>query len=160
MQRRQFLALFAPPLGPPPPNIVLILADDLGWSDLGCYGADLHETPRLDRLARQSLRFTHALSAAPVCSPTRASLLTGKHPARLGITIWHEGAVDPPTNRPLLPAPTQPNHPKNPLPSSKLLAHLPLFSFPSRFSVHQKLTEPITLWNPRPSIPQNPAPPG
>ncbi len=109
MQRRQFLALFAPPLGPPPPNIVLILADDLGWSDLGCYGADLHETPRLDRLARQSLRFTHALSAAPVCSPTRASLLTGKHPARLGITIWHEGAIDPPTNRPLLPAPSEPN---------------------------------------------------
>lgn len=74
-------------------NVVLILADDLGWADLGCYGADLHETPHLDQLARDGMRFTHAFSASPVCSPTRASLMTGKHPARLGITIWHEGAV-------------------------------------------------------------------
>jgi len=111
MQRRQFLSLLASPaLAQPaltPPNIVLILADDLGWTDLGCYGSDLHETPRIDRLARQSLRFSHALSPAPVCSPTRAALLTGKHPARLGITIWREGAAHPPTNSPLLPAPAE-----------------------------------------------------
>src|SRR5438034_5642610 len=81
-----------------PPNIVLILADDLGWADLGCYGADLHETPNIDRLARESVRFTDAY-AAPVCSPTRASLLTGQSPGRLHITIWAEGALKPPKNR-------------------------------------------------------------
>lgn len=85
------------------PNVVLILADDLGWSDLGCYGSDLHETPHLDKLAKQGVRFTDAYSASPVCSPTRASILTGKHPARLGITIWREGALNPPRNRRLLP---------------------------------------------------------
>ena len=58
------------------PNIIFILADDLGWADIGCYGADLHETPNLDRLASQGVRFTDAYAAAPVCSPTRASILT------------------------------------------------------------------------------------
>jgi len=53
-------------------NVVLILADDLGWADLGCYGADLHRTPNLDRLAAQAMRFTDAYAAAPVCTPTRA----------------------------------------------------------------------------------------
>ena len=65
------------------PNILLILADDLGWADLACYGADLHETPHLDALAGEGERFTQAYAPAPVCSPTRAALLTGKHPARL-----------------------------------------------------------------------------
>ncbi len=91
------------PAAEPPYNVILILADDLGWSDLGCYGSDLHETPHLDKLARQGMRFTDAYAAAPVCTPTRASLLTGKHPARLGMTIWREGAVTPPRNRRLLP---------------------------------------------------------
>ena len=59
------------------PNVVVILADDLGWSDLGCYGSDLHETPHIDRFASQSVRFTDAY-AMPVCSPTRAALLTGR----------------------------------------------------------------------------------
>src|SRR6187401_1544108 len=86
---------------PSRPNIVLILADDLGWSDLGCYGADLHETPHLDRLAQQGARFTQAY-AMSVCSPTRAMLLTGKHAARLGITIWSEGSLAGPKNRKLL----------------------------------------------------------
>lgn len=85
------------------PNILLIIADDLGWADLGCYGADLHETPNLDALARDHFKFTHAYSAAPVCSPTRAALMTGLHPARLGITIWSEGARKPDTTRRLLP---------------------------------------------------------
>lgn len=84
------------------PNIVLILADDLGWADLGCYGADLHETPHLDRLAAQGVRFTQAYAPAPVCSPTRAALLTGKAPARLRITVWAEGSLKGPTNRLLL----------------------------------------------------------
>lgn len=85
-----------------PPNVVLILADDLGWSDLGCYGADLHETPNLDKLAKSGIRFTDAY-AASVCSPTRASLLTGKHYARLGITIWREASQEPPRDQKLIP---------------------------------------------------------
>ena len=75
------------------PNIVFILADDLGWMDLGCYGSDLHETPVLDKLAKQSVRFTNAYAASPVCTPTRASILTGKFPARLHMTIWRESAA-------------------------------------------------------------------
>jgi arylsulfatase A len=84
-------------------NIVLILADDLGWADLGCYGADLHETPNLDRLAKEGVRFTQAY-AMSVCSPSRAMLLTGKHAARLGITIWSEGSRSGPKDRRLLQA--------------------------------------------------------
>ncbi len=67
------------------PNIVFVLADDLGWSELGCYGNNFHETPHLDRLAKEGMRFTNAYAAAPVCSPYRAALLTGQHPARIGI---------------------------------------------------------------------------
>lgn len=67
------------------PNIVFVLADDLGWSELGSYGNTFHETPHLDRLAKQGMRFTNAYAAAPVCSPYRAALLTGQHPARIGI---------------------------------------------------------------------------
>ena len=72
------------------PNIVFIMADDLGWSDLVRYGSDFHETPNLDRLARESVVFSDAYAASPVCSPTRASIMTGKHPARLHMTIWRE----------------------------------------------------------------------
>lgn len=85
------------------PNIVLILADDLGWADAGCYGADLHETPNLDQLAREGVRFTDAY-AMSVCSPSRATLLTGRHAARLHITIWAEGSRQGPKNRKLLQA--------------------------------------------------------
>ncbi len=74
------------------PNIVFVVVDDLGWSDLGCYGADLHETPNLDKLANKSHVFTNSYAAAPVCSPTRASIMTGKYPARLNFTIWSEAA--------------------------------------------------------------------
>ncbi|MFO0946900.1 MAG: sulfatase [Planctomycetota bacterium] len=87
------------------PNVLLILADDLGWSDLGCYGADYHETPNLDRLASQGTRFSQAYTAS-VCSPTRASIMTGKHPARLHITIWFEGSLRPVTDRKLIPPQT------------------------------------------------------
>jgi len=85
------------------PNIVLIVADDLGARDLACYGSDLHETPVLDNLAQNAIRFDQAYAPAPVCSPTRASLMTGLHPARLGITIWSEGARKPDRTRRLLP---------------------------------------------------------
>ncbi len=67
------------------PNVILVLADDLGWSELGCYGNGFNETPHLDALAEQGMRFTQAYAAAPVCSPYRAALLTGQHPARVGI---------------------------------------------------------------------------
>lgn len=93
------------------PNVVLILADDLGWADVGCYGSDLHQTRHVDRLAQQGMRFTDAYAASPVCSPTRASILTGKHPARLGMTIWREGALNPPRNRRLLPPAAVPDLP-------------------------------------------------
>jgi len=70
------------------PNIIFILMDDLGWHELGCYGNTFNETPHLDRLAGQGVRFLRAYAAAPVCSPTRAALLTGQWPARLGITDY------------------------------------------------------------------------
>lgn len=74
------------------PDIIVILIDDLGWKDLACTGSEFYETPNLDRLAEQSLRFTQAYAACPVCSPSRAALLTGKSPARLGITNYiHNG---------------------------------------------------------------------
>jgi arylsulfatase A-like enzyme len=79
------------------PNVVFILIDDLGWRDLGCYGSSFYETPHLDRLARRGMRFTDAYASCPVCSPTRASILTGKYPATVGITDWidHTGAFHP-----------------------------------------------------------------
>ena len=76
------------------PNILLILADDLGWHQVGCYGSEYYETPYLDRLAQQGLRFTSAYCAAPVCSPTRASLMTGKYPARLHLTDFLGGKAE------------------------------------------------------------------
>ena len=69
-----------------PPNILFIMTDDLGIADLGVYGSDYHLTPRLDRLAAEGMRFTDAYSASPVCSPTRASILTGQYPHRLHLT--------------------------------------------------------------------------
>lgn len=77
--------------GDPAPNFVFILVDDLGWADLGCYGSTFHESPNIDRLAGESLRFTSAYAACPVCSPTRTSIMTGKYPARTGVTDWIKG---------------------------------------------------------------------
>ena len=73
------------------PNFVVILADDLGWSDIGCYGNSFTETPNLDQLQRDGMKFTDAYSTAPVCSPARASLLTGRHPVSVNITDWIPG---------------------------------------------------------------------
>jgi len=72
----------------PPPNFILVLVDDLGWADLGCYGSTYYETPHIDRLAAEGMRFSQAYAAAAVCSPTRAAVMTGRHPARVGITDW------------------------------------------------------------------------
>jgi len=85
------------------PNVILILADDLGWTDLSCYGSDLYETPHLDRLVRDGMKFTQAYSACTVCSPSRAAILTGKYPARLHLTDWIPGL--PPENPRLLVPP-------------------------------------------------------
>lgn len=78
------LGALAPTSGQERPNIVFILADDLAWSDLGCFGHPYHHTPNLDRLASEGVRFTQAYAPAPICSASRAAILTGKAPARLG----------------------------------------------------------------------------
>ncbi len=70
------------------PNIVFILIDDLGYTDLGSYGSEFYETPNIDQLAQKGTRFTNAYAASAVCSPTRASIITGKTPARLKLTDW------------------------------------------------------------------------
>jgi arylsulfatase A len=71
-----------------PPNVVLFLLDDLGWKDLGCYGSSYYQTPAIDQLAREGVRFTDAYSACAVCTPTRAAIMTGKYPARILMTNW------------------------------------------------------------------------
>jgi arylsulfatase A-like enzyme len=81
-------ALEAAPLKP---NVIFILGDDVGWYELGCYGNTYNETPNLDALASSGMRFTDAYASAPVCSPYRASLMTGQYPARVGIFKWLEG---------------------------------------------------------------------
>ncbi|MCC6291630.1 MAG: sulfatase [Bryobacterales bacterium] len=105
--RRSFLAaslaVAAPAQSRRPPNIVLVLIDDYGWRDLGCYGSTFYETPHLDRFARESVRFTNGYAACPVCSPTRASVLTGQYPVRSGVTDWIAGRKQWPTARALCP---------------------------------------------------------
>ncbi|MDG2470666.1 MAG: sulfatase [Pirellulaceae bacterium] len=76
------------------PNIVFFLVDDLGWRDVGCFGSRFYETPRIDSLASKGMRFNQAYAACHVCSPTRASLLTGRYPARLQVTDWINGRSD------------------------------------------------------------------
>ncbi len=82
-------------LAEPPPNLVFIVADDLAWNQVGYHGTDFYETPNIDAIARQGMHFSNAYSANPVCSPTRASLMTGKNPARLGITDYIPGSPYP-----------------------------------------------------------------
>ena len=71
-----------------PLNFIVILVDDLGWTDLSCYGSQYYETPNIDRLASQGVQFSNAYAACAVCSPTRAAVLTGRYPARVGVTDW------------------------------------------------------------------------
>jgi arylsulfatase A len=96
-------AIFTNQVAAQKPNIVFILADDLGWKDLGCYGNKFNETPVLDSLARSGILFTNAYAACPVSSPTRASLMTGKYPARLQLTNFIAGNRTDPAS-PVLPA--------------------------------------------------------
>jgi len=95
------------------PDVILIVVDDLGWADLACYGSDLHETPAVDGLAGNGLRFTNAYAPAPVCSPTRAALMSGQHPARLHMTIWREASTNPPRGRKVIPPVTVADLPWN-----------------------------------------------
>jgi arylsulfatase A-like enzyme/lysophospholipase L1-like esterase len=98
------LAATGPTQDPETPNVVLVLVDDLGWADLACQGSRYHETPNIDRLAAEGVRFTDAYAACAVCSPTRAALLTGRSPARTGVTDWirarfqRPGGTTPETN--------------------------------------------------------------
>ncbi|HUT33106.1 MAG TPA: sulfatase [Planctomycetota bacterium] len=85
------LAHAAEGAGGPKLNFVFFLIDDMGQRDVGCYGSTIYETPNVDRLASQGMRFTDGYAACPVCSPTRASILTGKYPARLHLTDWIAG---------------------------------------------------------------------
>ena len=73
---------------PKPLNVVLVLVDDLGWMDLSCQGSKYYATPNIDRLAASGVRFTDAYAACAVCSPTRAAVMTGRYPARTGVTDW------------------------------------------------------------------------
>src|SRR5512140_3091387 len=87
MNRRAFLAASAAALATAaarPPNIVMILCDDLGYGDLGCYGSQIR-TPNIDRMAAEGVRFLHFNSANPLCSPSRAALLTGRYPTRVAV---------------------------------------------------------------------------
>lgn len=102
---------------PARPNILFILVDDLGWTDIGAFGSTFYETPNIDALTRKGVKFTNAYAACPVCSPTRASIMTGKYPARMHTTDWF-GAPQPTTvgkhwtkNKPLLPAAYEENLP-------------------------------------------------
>ena len=82
-------------------NFLFFLVDDMGWADIGANGSKFHETPHIDRLAKSGMRFTQGYAAGSVCSPTRASIMTGKHPVRVNITDWIPGQSNRPTN-PLL----------------------------------------------------------
>ncbi len=82
------------------PNVIFILVDDLGWNDLGYTGSKFYESPNIDTLSNYSFQFTNAYSSSPVCSPTRASIMTGKHPSRVNITDWIPG--NDPKDKPLL----------------------------------------------------------
>lgn len=88
------------------PNFVFILMDDMGWTDLGCYGSRFYQSPNIDKLATQGMKFTEAYAACPVCSPTRASILTGKYPARLKVTDYIPGRKNR-SDQPLLQADNQ-----------------------------------------------------
>lgn len=102
-------------------KVLFILVDDMGWTDLGCYGSTFYETPNIDKLAASSALFTSAYTPNPVCSPTRASILTGKYPTRIGITDWIPGQN--PKNKKLL--------------GPKILDYLPL----EEITIAEKLKE-------------------
>ena len=109
--RREFLSLAAMPLlsqvAPAQtgskPNFIFFLVDDLGWADVGAFGSRYHRTPNIDALASRGMKFTQGYAACPVCSPTRASIQTGKYPARLGVTNWLPGLHQLPYSKLIAP---------------------------------------------------------
>lgn len=117
MNRRNFIQTLAgaaalnamPPVFAQPnaakPNIVFILIDDLGWGDFSCYGSKFHETPNIDALAREGVKFTHAYAGSSVCSPSRGAILTGQAPARSHLTQWIPGNKK--QNKPLIEPQTE-----------------------------------------------------
>ncbi len=84
-------------------NVIIIVADDLGISDIGCYGSTFIETPKIDQMAKEGIRFTNAYAAAPLCSPSRASIITGQNPARINLTEHLHGYSAPPPSQKLAP---------------------------------------------------------
>lgn len=96
---------------PATPNVVMFVVDDMGWVDCGAYGSQYYETPNIDRLAGRGMLFTDAYSANPLCSPTRASILTGKYPARLGLTTAAGHQPPRPADAPRYPERAAPNRP-------------------------------------------------
>lgn len=94
------------------PNIVFLLVDDLGWKDVGFMGSNFYETPNIDKLAKESMIFTNAYAACAVCSPTRASIQTGRYPARIGVTDWIRARFQVPDGDLSAPAPFQENEGK------------------------------------------------
>ncbi len=138
MLRRSFLTSMAATLLPAarnaPWNIVLILADDLGWKDLSCYGNPYVRTPNLDRLASEGARFTRAYAACPVCSPTRASILTGRYPVRTGVTDWIPGRA---------------SHPQGPITTPHTADHLKLeeITIPERLKTAGYRSASIGKWH-------------
>ena len=98
------LASAVPAFAADKPNVVLIVIDDLGQRDLGCYGSTFHKTPNIDQMAKSGIRFTDFYAACPVCSPTRASILTGRYPQRMNITDWIPGRGNAPDQRLKTPA--------------------------------------------------------
>ena len=85
------ICLFAVAKKPTQPNIILIFIDDLGWGDIGCYGNDFIDTPNIDKLAKEGMRFTDSYAAGAVCSPTRCAVQSGQNQARIGITAHIPG---------------------------------------------------------------------
>ncbi len=116
------------------PNVVFFLVDDLGWRDLGCYGSGFYETPHIDELAAQGVRFTQAYAACHVCSPTRASIMTGKYPAALRLTDWLPGRKDYPFQK---------------LKNVRTIPHLPLeeTTLAEAFEEHGYATAHIGKWH-------------
>src|SRR5574340_1109655 len=107
-RREMFGSLAAPFVAraaePRKPNFIFILIDDMGWTDLGCFGSTFYDSPNVDALARRGIRFTNGYAACPVCSPSRAAIMTGKYPARLNLTDWIPGRKQWPQARLLTPA--------------------------------------------------------
>ena len=137
LHRLVFLSLLFPSLAfadDRPPNVVFFLVDDLGWTDVGCFNSSFYDTPNVDRLAQEGVRFTNAYAACHVCSPTRASILTGKYPARLQLTDWLRGRRDFPFQK---------------LRNAPIHQHLPLeeITLAEAFKAHGYRTMHIGKWH-------------